>query len=383
MSRLSRTNSTVRARDNKYIPQLNVYGNVEAAMRPWRGALQRCRSGTGDARMLFLGNSIAAGQGASTPLTQIFGQQAAVVVGARTGLTVRKQTFDKQYGLTPSEVTVGSGWGGTVQTLLPMAGWLGSSTAGTLDFLPTFNVDSFIIYSYKGGSAGNYTWAIDGGGATTHTVGGGAAGLEANTVSAGTLGSHTLHINSPAGQNSYILAVEGVSSTGTVVKWWCNGNSGFTTNSYASSLGVATSDTISAISALAPDFVGIELGVNDYSLAGGQLAPAVAQANLTKFVQNIQALTHTPSVVLVGWPPNGTATTSIANYTYPQAQYYQALDAVADTTGCLALHLDTRWGAYPASQVAPISFYSDVTHPGPSGHADMGAALANLALAGG
>jgi hypothetical protein len=89
-----------------------------------------------------------------------------------------------------------------------------ATAAATHSFLPLGNVDSFTIYYIVSSTtfpAGSFNWNIDGG-SNTLINNGGTNALGIATVSAGTLGSHTINISWVSG-TVQIIGIVGNNST--------------------------------------------------------------------------------------------------------------------------------------------------------------------------
>lgn len=229
-------------------------------------------------------------------------------------------------------------------------------------------------------TAGSYSWAVDGGSATTVNMATGqpaAPGKGGNVTQVRGLsaGVHTLVVAWVSG-NAYIegfTVYNGDTSAGLRV--WEAGHGGFATANFIG----ANAGWMDSIPTTA-DLVVIELGANDYAVPGGQVTPAVFKENLKTLIAGIRAkVTTTPTFILVAVWDNGAPTAPLA----PWAEFYEAMWEVADEDAAGLTTVFDAWGRFQshATGQAPASLVGDPVHPTDAGHSYLGNSLANFALA--
>lgn len=356
-------------------PLYSTHNVTPANLKLTRAALAACRAGVRDFRMLVEGDSISAGTGATTPATDVYARRAAQILSQRTGLNYRRGCVPCYcYGAIDPQWTIGSGW--TLSNLGPLGSAVSgynaaAGNAGTLDFTPVDEAgvgvltDSFTIYAYSGGTSGSFQWAIDGGSYTTQTnTNTYGSGYNSYTVSAGTLGSHVLHIKAAAtGNQAYILGAEAVNSTQPGIRYFINGQPSSQTPAGLSAL------DLTFHKAFKPDLTVFQWNTNEYTL---QTALATFQSNVQTVAAQPATYTKPSDVLWLSSPPQGSL------LTIPQQSYFDTLDAAADTVGFPVLHIDRQLVSYAISSASPMSLYFDSIHPNTAGHNFMGNCLANV-----
>lgn len=377
---------TQKAKGGGYRTDLNVYGLTDRSFARVRDAVRQMRAGTGDLHIVNQGDSISNANTLTSPYTNHYVVQASKILAQKYGVGYRQGLripFNTLNSVTDPSVVAGTGWATSGSKALhgTFAVSAAAGATGTVDFTPEVNCDSFNIYWFNGGSSGNVQWAVDGGSYTTLTNpgNGGTYGTFAyvkTNVSAGTLGAHVLHLKSAASGNAaFVMGVEAVDSTSRGVRWFTSGVNGKQSSDLAAAIVPASGE--SAIAAMNTDLFLIGIGINDFQQATSTVIPtATFQANLTTIITNMRASTSVPDMLLVGFPPP-----SNTSFTPTMQQYQDAYDAVSDATGVPVLHLDRRWGSFATVNTAPYGYNNDLIHPGITGHAEIGAAIANLILA--
>lgn len=360
-------------------PIYATHGVTPNSFKYFRAALARARAGTGDVRIACEGDSICNGGNATTPLTENFTRRAAYTLAQKTGLGVRQGMIPvKYFGSVMAQWTVGADWTqwGNMLDQTGQAYQATTGTSTTLDFAPTDDAgssipcDSFIIYAWGGSGATPPQWAVDAGTYTALTSTGisstfGNSGPQRYVVSAGTRGTHTLHLKAAAsGSATIVLGAEAVDSQSRGIRYIMGGSSGSVTP-------VPSYNAMAPHVAFQPDLMMYEWNTNDY---GTQVALATFQSR----VQAVMALpgasfTQKADCLWLAAPPQG-----IAPLTIPQSAYYAALDAAGDAVGVPVHHLDRILVSYAVSNAAPISAYGDTIHPNTVGHNLWGASIGSL-----
>jgi hypothetical protein len=363
-------------------PVYSAHGLNPAAFRQTRAAIARARAGLGDFRFAIQGDSIVDGGTLTSPATENMGRRMAYLLAANTGLSVRQGMIPLRYfGIASPQWTVGSDWTGTALAALDGTGGGNTAAAGTsttLDFAPTddtgasIQADSFIIYAWGGSGATPPQWSIDGGAYTALTSAGVISpffsGMQRYVVSAGSLGTHTLHLKAAAsGSATIVLGAEAVNSSVRGIRWLAGGAAGSQT------LSVGAISPIVPYLAYQPDLMMYEWNTNDY---GAQVALATFQARVQNMMQQPGTTFATAGkkadCLWLAAPPQGTF------YTIPQQSYYDTLDAASDATGVPVHHLDRLLGSYAIGSAAPLSLYSDTIHMNAAGHNFWAASVAAL-----
>lgn len=233
-----------------------------------------------------------------------------------------------------------------------------AGTAANADLGPV-TCDSFTIWYMRRATTGTFDISVDGGTATT--IGGsGADGLQSATISAGSLGSHTLHMGSVSGGIAVIIGVEATVGTGGI---------------YVSNGGLPSSGTSSWMTASGenpwngehtagdtpqPKLTVIGLGVNDDQ---ANTNPATTQSKLDTILA--KALTYGSALLWI--EPQRT---DVSSPTYPWTQYVDAIKAAGAARSVPVLDIGALWGG-------TITAYDsgDHVHPSTEGHYQIARAI--------
>ena len=160
------------------------------------------------------------------------------------------------------------------------------AAAGSIAFTPQGAVTKFVIVWKDGSSGRNFNWQVDGG-ATTQINSSGTSQIVRTTVSAGSVGTHTLTLNWVA-SGVTIYGIYAYDDTGGKVETLIFNCS---ISGAGSGRFVDTAETpVSALAQIAyyaPDLVLAELGIINDARAG--FTVATTKANITTFVQTVQA----------------------------------------------------------------------------------------------
>lgn len=342
---------------------------------------------TARANVCIIGNSITAGQGASS-FANCYQQLLAPLL--RNRLIGPTATGGRGFlppiippsnptSFTPSYVTVASS-----------ANLIAGSLYGFGPNLETWDIthtaNNTLTYSLVGdsadilwaGSNGNGTigWAVTGGGSGTISTNTAFNPAGSTNVSLGAAGAHTLTLTNSAGSPTFVTGVieyNGDRSAGIQVHnlGFSGSTSGFWTVAGGNVSGGA------ALAALAPSLIIIELGVNDN---GSGIAPAVTASNVaaviaqTRSALTTAAVTVPPFLLLADYNAASDGPTSAALW----ANYVNALYGVAAADPLVDI-LDLSLYRMPSTAAAQTwGLYNvDGIHPTNAGHAAMANFLAS------
>jgi lysophospholipase L1-like esterase len=278
-----------------------------------------------------------------------------------TGLISTNNTSNYAWTVTGSwtgSTTIGAYQAtGPIYSVFSATGTGAAYSASISYSLPAVLADSFTVVSYTASDSGNCAVSIDGGAATvlTHGTSSPAAPVS-DTVSAGSLGNHTISIG-PNGstQKCYFMGV--IPSRGTTGLQVHNlGISGARTTFNGATTG--TAGGMGFLSLLSPDLVIVSLGINDFN---DSTAAATVSAQYTTILNAAQ--TAGASIVILSEAPNS-ASDGSALWT----SYRSALQTLATTYSAAFLDVTTRWVTYTA---ANAQGFINTNHPSTSGHNDI------------
>jgi hypothetical protein len=270
----------------------------------------------------------------------------------------------------------GSGWT-TVNVLGPyQAGTLAynslfrGAAGATLD-LAAQQADSFKFYCAIGSDSSNgFSVSIDGGTATTICNTTGSLTTSIQTVSAGSIGSHTVHMVVPAGAGfGYLYGIEPtIGSTGIQVDNYAIGAS--RSDAYGSAVASQFAYLESSNSASPYSLVIISLRTNDEIHAAGN-SSAQYQTYLSNIVSRLNGWAHPPSILVLDAPP-----LDIADYPPPNGEpesNYQAAELAvvnANAANTVYLSIASRWISAANAQALGLEG-TDKLHPIDKGALDI------------
>lgn len=334
-------------------------GEVEAAkavtgLRAWRSAL--ANRWYAPARVACVGSSTSAGVGAGAldrRYTNKFGD--LLHRDNPTGVAGGAHYMAADTGWTPTGTTGTNALGLGLQSITMATGATLSRAVNPCT--------GFTVLFEQGPGAGQFSWAVDGGGATTVTPDTtGTANRHDGTVSTGVLssGSHTLLLTSiGACVISGVYAHQGDLTAGVQV--YTSGKSGAVATDFIANLSVPQ-----RIQQLGAALVPIMLGANDYA-AG--VNPATFKATLTTLINNIKATCFPqPSIPLIGTYRR----LDVTSPAFPWSDYLDVMqDLAADDPQNIA-YVDLS-AVYPSSQSTDTYdvIGSDGVHQTDRGYAEM------------
>lgn len=334
----------------------------------WETALASVASAP--ATVLCVGDSITEGQGSSTKEDRWTDRLNAYLQGRyNTG------------GVG------GAGWiSGTHAVYGPDSPWAGySSQSGTITAITTvgdigFRAASMAtgavrtytltgtsvdIYWQRASGNGSFTWAVDGGSATTVSTAGTTSTTTKTTVTLGaTVGaSHTLTITATTGPVVLegVFVYNGDETNGP--RMWEAGHTAWDTNQY---LNHADYTNFAAfVTSIAPNLVLIQLGFNDYM--NNTVTPASYSTNLSKLLTTLDGLANRPSILLID------------SYDYGGTQPGTATQADFRTVLLNLVSADPDYRAYlnfgdtmPPTDTTGAGYYrTDGIHPNDSGYTEI------------
>ena len=337
--------------------------------------------GVSNAKCLLVGDSVLFGYaGSGNQPTMGRGPALNLVTvlqgltGANTAIGLAVPKVNGSIG-NDARWTVGTGW--QLNAGVGASSWGGLATgyigtvaaSGNLVYTPGTNCDTFDIYYLKNAGTGSVNAQATGGSSTPINMVNASRSIGKTTVTAASLATNnTLTFSTVATGNVQIIGVEAYDSTR---KQWLIGNGsavGATAAGWIGGAGVAGNDPRSAITAYAPDFSIISLGINDAFLT---YTNAQYQANMTSLIATCKA---SGDVLLMSPSPCQNAPDNrlagCASYVAPMADFARA-------NGVAFYDHFTSWGGLNAFNVLnPLGFYTDNYHPALGGYYDMGRSLA-------
>jgi lysophospholipase L1-like esterase len=340
----------------------------------WTAALARVKAGTGNARVVCVGDSTTFGYGSTAGgnippfawpklVSDLFNNAGInsqwnswMGVGTSGGGFVGYQYFD-------TRLTFGSAWANAAYPTFSVGGYPMSATTNTnaISFLPTVNVDTFNVFYVQdtagGLNPGSFTMNINGGSNTTVNTQG--ASKVSNATITGTLGSNTLNINWSTGGGVYIVGAEAYDSskswvsmincgwTGSSSKTWTA--DGDLSNNYSPCNGLAYMGQALTI---------IDLGINDWN-------NSIGTTNYSTYMQDLitAALASGGDVLLVKPSP----TNPSGGISIPVQQSYLAvIDTLAASNNLAVCDVYDAFGSWATANSNGYMF--DSLHPNESGY---------------
>lgn len=360
--------------------QFSYAFNISPYLLPrWTSCAARVKVNAGNCRVIMVGDSTTYGLGSNGSLSTgditvssyparlaqylnstVLPAQRDAVIGAGGG------TGSGNACLNDNRIGCGGGWGVNATFFTAGGDTFLATTAGTLTFTPTDQVDTFIFW-YLSNGFGTGTYAVDGGSTTAFSEAGGS-GLHSITIAAGTLGSHILDIAWTSG-SVYVIGFEAYNSAlGTVIIE--NAGWGGSRSQSWDSGSAQPYFPQSTITGMAPDVVVLNLGINDWSIA-------VPVANYTTFLQALITSWQVHSdVILVTPDPSSNGFVPLTT----QQPYIAALYQLAIANNIPLIDNFSRWGSYERANPAPMSFYFNNLHPDASGYSDFAGSVAQQML---
>lgn len=313
-------------RSGRFDPSRSVYNLAARHVGKLRTALAEAHTGDGVCRVQFIGDSLTAGAGATPGTTDAVNwfRTAVAHAGYRVGCVVHPAN------------------GTTLDTRMANSGWtLGSSTAvwasvsGSGHTL-TLNTDTpgTVLEIVTTGVTAAFTYSVDGD-SPVAVIPSGLSALQTITVTGLTDTTHTIVITSVTGTN-YVISVGVYPDTGVVL-----GNAGFLGTTAADWDTTGYNAGIQLALTPNPDFVVLELGINDYNAS---VDPATFTVSLESLVDKVR--TAGAELLLVG--------SHLPDDSGDFDAYLSAIYDVADAKNVPLLDLGDAFGAYAAWSVLGI-----------------------------
>ena len=339
--------------------------------------------------IVCLGDSVTEGQGADGPPSSGF--ENRWLARLRDQLRSRFPT----QGLTGG----GRGFIGAAGTGELSFAWpattsqpLGSSTGGPkAKFLQLAGTGQSIMFNLVGDSAdimwmqvpfgGTFSWAVDGGPATSvPTNGNSLADGKLTHITLGAAGSHPLVLSWVSGLSNIDGVIEYNGDYSSGIQTHDAGHYGYEASDWISALsGGAATGPAAAIAALAPAAVIITLGVNDQY---DGVAPDAYESRLRTIIGNLKARLRRPypTFLLNMLPPRYDQ----KSFRYPWSQYIAAAEKVASKdksgpggTSVVAVFDFAGTPYMPGADTDVYGFWQedDRVHPSNKGHQRIGDCL--------
>lgn len=343
-------------------------GVVPGNLLKWRKRLAQVTAGLSDAKVLCIGDSTTYGTGATTPTQHSWPVRVVEQIGASVpaglGLIPGPSQITNNLTLDP-RWTAGAGWSLEGFGFGNASVWKSTTTAGTLTLsMPAAAglCDSFDVYFIGNGGSGAFNVQATGGTSTVITPGT-LNGVSKVTVSGKAMLGSVLTIT-PGSSVVRIVGIEGYSSTSKrvrVANVGVNATSsvGWTNNTTAY-------QSVSSITAYAPDLTVISLGLNDATTG---TTAATFEANLRTLVTTAKL---SGDVILMPFPP---AAVGVAGQALREA-YLPIYRTVADDLDCVLIDWNSRWINFDLAN--PLGYFFDPQHPTTLGYAEIAQAIAPI-----
>lgn len=344
-------------------------GLPSEVLRPWYAAI--ANRDNARANVVLLGDSITAGQGAST-YANGYSRRLAKILRQRLGLPIGGTGFVPagNAGVT------GYTWPASPSTSIPSNTDYGLSR----NILNFQNAGDSVTFTVTGDSAdiitlgnfGTISWKVDGGAATNISGGPGSPTPYLTHISLGSAGQHTVTVTSVSAGGGFIdglIVYNGDYASGVTVH--DAGHYGWATVQWSGG-STGSGNWPASVAAMNPGVVGICLGTNDI---GFPLTAAQFQTNLTSVIADIRAALTAPlpPFVLVALP---------APAAYASGTWQPFIDAMnnvaAADSSVLVADLSLR---LPGGAVDTLGLHAaDGLHFTNKGHAVIADALASFLL---
>lgn len=349
-------------------------------MPHWRSALAKVKQGTGQARVCAVGDSTTAGFFANGPPSgnsnlYSYPTQLANILQTAYGIKAQSQGVFEGGQELPSggdpRIVVGSSWtltGGLGG--IPNGTSVATTSTNALSFTPTVPVDTFRIVYVIETTEGTGSVNIDGGSSTSFT-GTGAAGVGVLTVTAGSVGTHTLNILEVSG-SVHVIGFDASDSTHPSVNIENIAAPGITAASLAVNTKPYNAGTTAMYTAIGCDLVIFNDGINDW---GTGVPVGTYSANMQIA---ISAAKGSGTSIILESPNHSDPSTGIASEA-TQSTFVEALRALSlansesNLAGVPLPFIDTwaRWQTFAISSA--LGLYGDPSgtpseHPGTVGY---------------
>jgi lysophospholipase L1-like esterase len=338
------------------------------------------RNATGDAKVVFFGDSTffgrgSNGSGAGDLIPNSLPTQFATKLAAATGLTARANGWfgfastSNNALVNDARVTTGSGWVAGGSTTLGGSTVNNTTTTNALAFTPTGSVDTFILYNTRFASNGTLSIDINGGTATNINQAA-ATAITTNSIT-GTLGTNTLNIRRVSGAVG-MQGVEAFNSTIRQVRVINGGWSGGTSADFSATAQPWSPANTALWTAINADLVFLEAGINEWNF--NAVTTTQYKTNLTTLVNNLRAAGS--DVIFVTPVPSDVAyqSASVAK----QQSYIAQMMTVAAELNVFVIDIFGRFIDYTTSNAA--GRYWDGAHPNGTGYSNKADMILSVLL---
>lgn len=352
----------------------NLKKSNTAALRAVHAAKSR------NARLAFMGDSTMRGTDeAASPYNSQFGnampmklapllQTAGINAGANNLFGSGTTTIADLALRDGRFASTGAAVFGSVQTQ-GGADFNFPTAASSISFTPQGNVTKFDIYWRDAAVGRDFSWAVDGGAATTISSSG-TAQMVKTTVSAGAAGTHTLALAWVAGSVN-IFGIDAYDDTASrrevsCLNWGVNGA---TCATMVGNVGTPNGGRLQFITSFPPDLVIGELGiVNSWR---NSVSVASAKADMLTLVQAVKAA---GSDFIFLTPPYDAG---VAGLTSDQESYIVAMYEIAVAENVPLVDIRRKW--ISAANQTALNLTGDNVHPTiAAGYPDEAAVIADV-----
>ncbi|HEX3795021.1 MAG TPA: SGNH/GDSL hydrolase family protein [Acidimicrobiales bacterium] len=290
---------------------------------------------------------------------------------ANTAIAPAVQSLGAITPVTPSDSRFSINWGWNAEGGGSGLGWAdvgyisGTPGAGSLNFIPSHEVDTFDVWYLGGPTSGSIVASVNGESATTIATARSATGVGKATITGAPGSFNVLSLYSLTNGPVFLFAIDAYLSTAAALHVGNAGVSGL-----GSSKNWATASpgsSLSCIEAYAPSLTVIALGGDDAILSG----PPTSVADFTTAVQSVISAAQRSGDVLLWTEPlseSGGLVSVPAEQEYASALYGLASKNNVGLVDIGALFVSG------ASAAAAGLFY-DQYHPNQQGNADIALAL--------
>lgn len=343
-----------------------------SSMKKFRKHRSKVTANVSDIRIVCLGDSTTAGQGASTIYGSYPFQLAKILSRLIAPAVMAATPQPASFSPNDTRVVKGSGWTTSGHGVIG-GGSFSAPTNASGDLSITFDhdFDTIVVPYWRNTGNGTSQINVDGGSNLgSGIVTSGSNSLQSTSFSV-TKGFHQINIKPPTVGTIYILGVEGILSTEKRIQVWNEGRSGARSDTFISNSNVY--DGLPTLIYLNPALTTISLGINDAALSTDPVLYANRLVSLITSPPNSSIILLTPP--LSSLPPGR----GIEFSTY-EAMYVPYIYYIADLLNCGLIDWQARLGPYASSSVD--GFMNDTVHPNEAGYGDLaqmiGAALLTI-----
>lgn len=344
---------------------------MSGSLTHWLQALTSMKNGASNAKILCIGDSTTFGTGANgtssgnwqptTYPTQLSGKFTSAGINSHANAWMGGGRNTADQWPRDARITDGSSW--TADTSFDtrcFGGYTAKATTNTnaFSFLPTVNVDTFIVYYLQVTSGPrSFNLDINGGAATTVNVVNAANQLATQNITA-TLGSNTCNATWVSGATgTYVAGMEAYNSNKKWVSVINAGYRGSNTGDWCDATSPFSAGKAATYATVAPDLTIISMAINDW----------VDGTSLATYQTNLQTLINLAmgvgSVLLVTSNPSDP---SLGVSLATQATYTNVELALAASNNIPIVDIFNQWGSYAASNANGWNF--DGLHPNGTGY---------------